>query len=1359
MLAGAQAVLDSICNDIGVSSYKLPAGKVSTDVNRKYAREWRNEAEATRKRIAAHAPAFAKFGYSLGSLETAAASPVLLGKPTALAPVMPRGDTPEGKRAMVNTFTKSKLGNDHEPTNGNGNGNGHGHANGNGAQKRSIIEVESGVPKAARVAVVGSGGVRRPLIISFGTRGDVQPFVPLAAEMVSRGMQPIVVTLPIFRNLIEDAGLTFGALVEDDAAQPPKVDDAREDFFLHGVAKFYEAHGNAMLDNVRKLVAAHGADCIVVGSLIFFLKWLRTLNLPLVHTRFSPYAAREGESTLQAHANDVVHFLSIARSFGLSQAITDEAALPDQDLLGAIKDMKRELTLLAYGDTGDDTLPGLPMIRTGFWLTPAAASFTPPKELAAFLASGDAPVCLNFGSMAVFGAPWAAELLKALKNCGRRIVAVGSEVPPSVRAWPDTLWLQSVPHAYLFPLCACVIHHGGSGTTAAAAAAGVPSIVVPFLGWSDQPRFAAWVSRAGGGVHMPLSERTLAGFTAALTEALKPAKRSAAAAVGAALAAQRGAVAAVDAIEAHVGAPPSTELTAALRELDALQSLPLSDGGKLRAGLYCLLRDPAELPLQTYKARDTWLKALGKQILEFPLYKSDWPPKHKPLDLSVHDLPHKSSLIEWWYFHAHLTAPDGTPFCVFVALFQLKLGEETLSHVHASLLLKGERHVYYTAGEPHAAETVLEHRHPKQDDYFERALLETFKKKRLPLPDVVSPSRFTVRDDVMDYACDRVTMRKDEHGKYHVGVAADPSSDGPGAFGFDLCFTASKPAVRNGIDGVSPGVSNDDAMFYYSITRMAVEGHVHPVDGPSVAVAGEGWYDHEFGGDSSRAGAGGGIKVMDVAWAWTGVQLNDGTEVTYAKTIDNLGKGTLVDKAVLIDKVGDSSLHDAELVQTGKWTSLDTFIAYGKSWTLDVPEEGLHLELTAVVDAQELISVISTPAYWEGQVAVKGTRHGAPVQGFGFVEQYFGSQNQNFRNMLQAVSDVVLRNVDSVFPYNPTHEHMVSLTVSKEFEPMMEGLPTDVFVEQLVKPVRAITDRQGKGWRSMGLLLASSVVGGDSSKLERYTSFPEFLHTGSLIIDDIQDNSLLRRGGPCAHITYGVPTAINAGTAAYFLGEGVTRDHPNLTDQQRLRVYELYFTCLRGAHVGQALDINGMNHMMEDCLKSHNFEPMWKTLLCCHRLKSGLPAAVCARTGAVLGKATVEQEAALGDYFLSMGLAFQVIDDVINLQGFGKSLKTKAEDLTEGKITAPVIKCLMLLKDEPQKQQWLWKQYAVPQDERDVGGMVDMIEASGAFDECIREAHGLVEEAWKAVDATVPDSFSKVCLRSFGWFVCKVRDY
>ena len=396
--------------------------------------------------------------------------------------------------------------------------------------------------------------------------------------------------------------------------------------------------------------------------------------------------------------------------------------------------------------------------------------------------------------------------------------------------------------------------------------------------------------------------------------------------------------------------------------------------------------------------------------------------------------------------------------------------------------------------------------------------------------------------------------------------------------------------------------------------------------------------------------------------------------MVYARTLDTTSLGSIVDKAVLVGRDGASRNADAEMAQVGAWTSLRTFIKYGCRWALRVPSEELVLELAAVADDQELISVIATPAYWEGQVRVTGSRRGVPMSGVGFVEQYFGAQNHDFRTMLGGVSEVVLRNVEAVYPLAPSRQHLVELTspqispdlplsppisgprqhlvelaVSREFESVMEGLPTDAFVEGLIRPVRAITDRQGKGWRSMGLLLASAVVGGSPAGLERFTSFPEFLHTGSLIIDDIQDNSLLRRGGPCAHLEFGVATAINAGTAAYFLGEGITRDHP-LTAAQRLRVYELYFTCLRGSHVGQALDLHGLAHMVPACLESGDLAPVWEALLCCHRLKSGLPASVCARTGAVLGGATPAQEAALGDYFLALGLAFQLLDDVINLQ-------------------------------------------------------------------------------------------------------------
>lgn len=213
--------------------------------------------------------------------------------------------------------------------------------------------------------------------------------------------------------------------------------------------------------------------------------------------------------------------------------------------------MKRELTLLAYADSCEAStpIPGLPMVRTGFWASTTPIGWGAPSQLAAFFLSGAPPVCLNFGSMAVYGASWAADLLVALRACGRRILAIGELVPASVRAWEDSFWLASAPHAYVFPKCSCVVHHGGSGTTAAAAIAGVPSVIVSFLPWSDQPRFGSWAEGAGGGVHVPYAARTQAGFAAALAHALSPASLASAVGLSETLAAQRGTAAAVDAIQ------------------------------------------------------------------------------------------------------------------------------------------------------------------------------------------------------------------------------------------------------------------------------------------------------------------------------------------------------------------------------------------------------------------------------------------------------------------------------------------------------------------------------------------------------------------------------------------------------------------------------------------------------------------------------------------------------------------------------------------------------------------------------------------------------------------------------------------
>ena len=157
-------------------------------------------------------------------------------------------------------------------------------------------------------------------------------------------------------------------------------------------------------------------------------------------------------------------------------------------------------------------------------------------------------------------------------------------------------------------------------------------------------------------------------------------------------------------------------------------------------------------------------------------------------------------------------------------------------------------------------------------------------------------------------------------------------------------------------------------------------------------------------------------------------------------------------------------------------------------------------------------------------------------------------------------------------------------------------------------------------------------------------------------------------------------------------------------------------------------------------------------VLAIHRLKTAVPAASLARMGAVAGEGTDEQEEGVGLFFEAVGLAFQIIDDVLNLRGFERDLKDKGEDLSQGKITLPVAKALGKL--DPAPRAALWEGIAAkPQDAETIGALIAVIEACGALDECVEEANELVEGAWQRLDPLVHDSMPKLMLRAFGWYV------
>ena len=138
----------------------------------------------------------------------------------------------------------------------------------------------------------------------------------------------------------------------------------------------------------------------------------------------------------------------------------------------------------------------------GQWLSKSPA-WSPPSALTNFLAAGEAPIYIGFGSMNGFDN---ARLLEALVEAiaGRRALFHTGWSGIDPKSLPGNfLAIGDTPHDWLFPLTAAVIHHGGSGTSHSAARAGVPSIVTPFAGdqffWAERLHLAGVASAAVDG--------------------------------------------------------------------------------------------------------------------------------------------------------------------------------------------------------------------------------------------------------------------------------------------------------------------------------------------------------------------------------------------------------------------------------------------------------------------------------------------------------------------------------------------------------------------------------------------------------------------------------------------------------------------------------------------------------------------------------------------------------------------------------------------------------------------------------------------------------------------------------------------
>lgn len=735
-------------------------------------------------------------------------------------------------------------------------------------------------------------------------------------------------------------------------------------------------------------------------------------------------------------------------------------------------------------------------------------------------------------------------------------------------------------------------------------------------------------------------------------------------------------------------------------------------------------------------------------------FPADWPAPG-PIDLAIHDLPHASSTTEWWYLNAHLETVAGRKLSLFASFFTIVNGydEVTKAPQYAFSctwsISDPARALYISESrvDRHAAKLglkKLERGEGATDSRLQRAMREVLEKNRLPLPDVPFEHDPFVSWERLELDFGNNTLRKNDDGSYSLVL-----KQRTGLYGAQLRFTPKKAPMRHGQDGVVRGAHGED-MFYYFMPRCDVTGVMDLPGGPEALKTGQGWFDHEFGRhakmtEQKREGE-------DIGWTWLGLQLDDGSEISAYALVEEDTRKFLDARTIHIRADETRGEHaDTTLTPTDIWCSTRTFAEYPTHWRLEVPSIQLDLMLTADFGDQEFITLISKPGFWEGRCQVQGTLGGKNVSGIGYLERSGQNEIDNLDQFFGAVGRQVRKSIDSVLPFHPTPEQALALIAGPERPQALDGVDVQQFADNIIKPIREITDRGGKSWRSYAALACCDVVGGDSRQFVQWLAMPELMHVGSLIVDDVQDRSTIRRGGPTVHLIYGDAVAINAGTAAYFLGQKLLYSE-RMSDRDRVRLYELYFETLRAGHAGQALDIAGIDDAMPEAVASGDGLKLERRVLAVHRLKTAVPAATLARMGAIAGNGTEAQIEGVGNFFESIGLAFQIIDDVLNLRGFKGDLKSRGEDIAHGKVTLPVAKAIGALNAE--ERAWLWKTVSSrPQDQTVIDQVIEKLETCGAITACETEARALVEAAWARLDPLVMDTLPKLMLRAFGWYV------
>ncbi|MEX0431071.1 lipocalin-like domain-containing protein [Spiribacter insolitus] len=314
----------------------------------------------------------------------------------------------------------------------------------------------------------------------------------------------------------------------------------------------------------------------------------------------------------------------------------------------------------------------------------------------------------------------------------------------------------------------------------------------------------------------------------------------------------------------------------------------------------------------------------------------------RPLEFPADHGAHPDHRTEWWYFTGNLTADNGDAYG-----FQLTLFRSALAPAMAE---RDSDWATRQAWMGHFAVTDLAAGEHRAAERYQRGALGLAGAR-------VRPVRVWLDD-----------WRIESEGPTRLFPLTVQAEDPDTGIAVDLTLTAAKPHVLQGDAGYSrKGADPANASRYYSYTRLTAEGEVG-FDGRRAAVTGSAWLDREW---STSA-----LDANQQGWDWFALQLDDGRDLMVYRLRRTNGGTDPNSAGILVDAEGGSRVLDGEdfrLTPQRFWESPRTGSRYPVAWRLQLPDEGLDLQIEARLDAQEMPTTVR---YWEGAVAVAGSTAG-----------------------------------------------------------------------------------------------------------------------------------------------------------------------------------------------------------------------------------------------------------------------------------------------------------------------------------------------------------------------------------------------